>query len=283
MGNSEVGHLNLGRGPDGAAGPAAHRPRAPRRLVLREPGAPRGDGARRSSPGAALHLMGLLSDGGVHSHERHLFGLLDAGARRHGVPRVVVHAFTDGRDTPPRSALAVRREPRGRARARGGGEIAHGLRPLLRHGPRQALGPRGARLRGARLGRGRARRERARRPSRTAYARGETDEFILPTVIDEPGRPVAPIARRRRRRLLQFPGRPGEAADAGADRAGFAEFDRGRSAVCFISSASREYKKEFALARRLPAARPRADPGRGLGRAAASRTCAWRRPRSTRT
>ena len=52
--------------------------------------------------GTALHLMGLLSDGGVHSHQRHLYGLLEM-AKRHGLQRVYIHCFMDGRDTPPSS------------------------------------------------------------------------------------------------------------------------------------------------------------------------------------
>src|SRR5690606_31877320 len=52
---------------------------------------------------SALHLYGLLSDGGVHSHIEHLWALLEL-ARRHGLKRVYVHAFLDGRDVPPDSA-----------------------------------------------------------------------------------------------------------------------------------------------------------------------------------
>ena len=55
-------------------------------------------------PGASLHLMGLLSDGGVHSHNAHLYALVEL-AKRRGISRVYVHAFLDGRDVPPSSAL----------------------------------------------------------------------------------------------------------------------------------------------------------------------------------
>jgi 2,3-bisphosphoglycerate-independent phosphoglycerate mutase len=54
-------------------------------------------------PDGTLHLLGLVSPGGVHSHERHLLAMLEL-ARREGVPQVAVHAFLDGRDTAPRSA-----------------------------------------------------------------------------------------------------------------------------------------------------------------------------------
>jgi 2,3-bisphosphoglycerate-independent phosphoglycerate mutase len=101
MGNSEVGHMTLGSGRIVdmdmtriskllAGGGAAKNP------VLQQAFAALASGGR-------LHLMGLVSDGGVHSHQTHLEALL-AHCRERGV-RPVVHAFLDGRDTPPRSAL----------------------------------------------------------------------------------------------------------------------------------------------------------------------------------
>lgn len=59
--------------------------------------------ARLKATGGRLHLMGLLSDGGVHSHEKHVFALIQA-AGSSGIPQVYIHAFLDGRDVPPRSA-----------------------------------------------------------------------------------------------------------------------------------------------------------------------------------
>jgi 2,3-bisphosphoglycerate-independent phosphoglycerate mutase len=104
MGNSEVGHLNIGAGRviyqdftriDHAieTGEFARNP------VLRDALAT----AARNN--AALHVLGLLSPGGVHSHERQLAALV-AMAAAAGVTRILVHAFLDGRDTPPRSAAA---------------------------------------------------------------------------------------------------------------------------------------------------------------------------------
>ncbi len=102
MGNSEVGHMTMGAGRiryqdmtrisktfDEAG--AEHVPAIARALDL------------AASGNGRLHLLGLLSDGGVHSHEDHLIALV-AACRRRGV-RPVLHAFLDGRDTPPRSAL----------------------------------------------------------------------------------------------------------------------------------------------------------------------------------
>ena len=101
MGNSEVGHLNMGAG----------------RIVYQELTRITKeiqDGTFFENPAllkavenckkndSALHLYGLLSDGGVHSHITHLYGLLEL-AKRQGLSKVYVHCFLDGRDTPPAS------------------------------------------------------------------------------------------------------------------------------------------------------------------------------------
>ena len=158
MGNSEVGHMTLGSGRIIdmdmtriskllAGGGAAHNP------VLQQAF------ARVAASGGRLHLMGLVSDGGVHSHQAHIEALL-AHCRERGV-RPVVHAFLDGRDTPPRSAKGFlsRAAPARRGRGR---PHRHRDRPLLGDGPRPALGALAARLRRDRAGRRRARGERAR-------------------------------------------------------------------------------------------------------------------------
>lgn len=102
MGNSEVGHLSIGSG------------RIIYQSLTRITRAVK-DGSLETNPvlvkamekardnGKKLHLLGLLSDGGVHSHIDHLLGLL-AMAKKQGVEKVYVHAFLDGRDTPPQSA-----------------------------------------------------------------------------------------------------------------------------------------------------------------------------------
>ena len=103
MGNSEVGHTNLGAG----------------RIVYQDltridkaisDGALAGNAAVEASFGRcadgarALHLVGLLSDGGVHSHQRHLHALLEIAAE-HKVSRVFVHVITDGRDSSPTGSI----------------------------------------------------------------------------------------------------------------------------------------------------------------------------------
>jgi 2,3-bisphosphoglycerate-independent phosphoglycerate mutase len=122
MGNSEVGHQNIGAGrvvdqeivridkalADGSLGQSP---------VLR--GA--FENAKRN--GAKLHLMGLLSDGGVHSVMAHPIGILKL-ARQAQVPRVYMHAFMDGRDTPPKSGMNYMRQWEAAAKELGIGQVA---------------------------------------------------------------------------------------------------------------------------------------------------------------
>jgi len=103
MGNSEVGHMNIGAGrivyqdftrisKAISSGEFAHN-----EVLLNAM-------AHAKSQGGTLHLFGLLSPGGVHSHEAHLFATIEL-ALAQGVPSIAVHVFTDGRDVAPRSAL----------------------------------------------------------------------------------------------------------------------------------------------------------------------------------
>ena len=102
MGNSEVGHMNIGSGrvvyQDLTRIDAAIAD-----LSFFDNPALTGACDAAKKHGGTLHVMGLMSPGGVHSHEDHIFAMLDLAARR-GVARIAVHAFLDGRDTPPRSA-----------------------------------------------------------------------------------------------------------------------------------------------------------------------------------
>ncbi|GAB4252609.1 MAG: 2,3-bisphosphoglycerate-independent phosphoglycerate mutase [Candidatus Methylacidiphilales bacterium] len=119
MGNSEVGHLNLGAG------------RIVYQDITRIDKAIR-DGtffqnevlgkafARLRSDGKALHLLGLLSDGGVHSHQNHLYALIQM-ARDAGVANIFIHLVTDGRDTSPTGGVGYVRELQGKIRELGAG------------------------------------------------------------------------------------------------------------------------------------------------------------------
>ena len=83
--------------------------------------------------------MGLLSDGGVHSHIRHLYGLIEM-AKKSGVEKVYIHCFMDGRDVPPTSGAEYIDELQQELDEIGVGKIATVMRPLLCHGPGQPLG-----------------------------------------------------------------------------------------------------------------------------------------------
>jgi 2,3-bisphosphoglycerate-independent phosphoglycerate mutase len=250
MGNSEVGHLNLG------AGRMVPQDLLRVDLALREgsffenPALLRAaEHARR--PGATLHLMGLLSDGGVHSHERHVFGLLEL-ARRRGVPRVRIHAFTDGRDTPPRSALGYIARLEEELSATGGAIASVSGRYYAmdrdQRWDRVALAWDALRL-------GRARRAgSARAAVEDAYARGESDEFIVPTVIESEGAALGPVADGDSVVFFNFRADRARQLTRAFTERDFREFDRGEHPsvlfVCFT-----EYKKEFGLPVAFPTPR----------------------------
>lgn len=108
MGNSEVGHLNIGAGRV-VCQELTRINRACADGSLSANAALREAFAAASRPGAALHLMGLLSDGGVHSMNGHLYALMRA-AKAAGVGHVMLHCFMDGRDVPPQSGAGYMRE-----------------------------------------------------------------------------------------------------------------------------------------------------------------------------
>src|SRR3984957_275480 len=120
MGNSEVGHLNIG------AGRIVHMDITRIDLLIANKqlqSVPLFQQAMKRGRERQLHLMGLLSDGGVHSHIDHLFHLLRM-ARANEVERVFVHCFLDGRDTPPHSGIDYLRQLQQKMRELGVGSIA---------------------------------------------------------------------------------------------------------------------------------------------------------------
>lgn len=192
MGNSEVGHLNIG------AGRTVYQDftRINRSIET-------GEFFKNESlnkvfsravvQGTAVHLLGLVSDGGVHSHIRHLVALLEM-AKKMGLAKVYVHAFMDGRDTPPRS---------------GGGYMAELGEAISRIGVGQVATVSGryyAMDRDNRWdrvslawqamvdGQGMFTATDAQEAVTAAYGRGENDEFIKPTVIINNGQPVASVS-----------------------------------------------------------------------------------------
>ena len=189
MGNSEVGHLTLG------AGRMVPQDLLRIDLALRDGSffqnvvltAAMQHARRRSG---TLHLMGLVSDGGVHSHLRHLAGLLEM-SRRLEVPRVRLHVFTDGRDTSPKSArkfLSALAVPLSKAGAR----IAS-VSGRYYAMDRDKRWDRVARAYAALVFSSGLQAESAEDAVQEAYGRGETDEFIQPTVIVENGEPVGQV------------------------------------------------------------------------------------------
>ncbi len=234
MGNSEVGHLNMGAG----------------RIVYQELTRITKeiqDGTFFENPAlmdavnnckknnSALHMFGLLSDGGVHSHNTHLYGLLEL-AKRNGLEKVYVHCFLDGRDTPPASGKGYAEALEAEMQRIGTGQIASVMgryyamdrdnnydRVKLAYdaltkgeGLKAASGPAGI---------------------QASYDRDETDEFVKPTVVEKDGKPVAVISDQDSVIFFNFrPDRAREITHAFCDD-DFSGFDRGGrlnlTYVCF--------------------------------------------------
>ena len=190
MGNSEVGHLNMGAG----------------RIVYQEltritKSIEDGDFFENpeflaavencKNHDSALHLYGLVSDGGVHSHITHIYGLLEL-AKRNGLTKVFVHCFLDGRDTPPSSGKEFVAELEEKMKELGVGRVASVMgryyamdrdnrwdRVKLAYGAlTKGEGNRG---------------ESATGLIQESYDNGKTDEFVLPAVVTENGAPVGLI------------------------------------------------------------------------------------------
>src|SRR5699024_9503432 len=122
MGNSEVGHTNIG------AGRVVYQSITRIDKAIEEQEFEKIDALNQVIQHAldnhsALHLLGLVSNGGVHSHSRHLYALLEA-AKEKGLEKVCVHAFTDGRDVPPDSAAGFIADLEQKMKEIGAGELA---------------------------------------------------------------------------------------------------------------------------------------------------------------
>jgi len=187
MGNSEVGHLNLGAGfPVLQDLPRINAAIADGSFF---DNAVLGGACREAlASGGTLHLMGLVGPGGIHAVDEHMVAMADL-AQRCGLPddRVLFHAFTDGRDTPPRSADAFL--PALEARMAGRARIAT-VSGRYWAMDRDRRWERTARAYESLVhGRG-ARAASATDAIAAAYARDEGDEFIAPTVLDA-ARPIA--------------------------------------------------------------------------------------------
>ena len=194
MGNSEVGHLNLGAG----------------RVVMQDLvriNTAIEDGSFFTNPalveacrvakksGGTLHLIGLIGAGGVHAIDTHLFAAIGL-ARQEKVQRIAIHAFLDGRDTLPKSALGYTEQLLSEIKRSGGADTPVKIASIA--GRYYAM-DRDRRWDRTRLAYDAMVRGEGPRASdalaaiRTAYDEGTTDEFIKPIVIEEDGQPVAPM------------------------------------------------------------------------------------------
>jgi 2,3-bisphosphoglycerate-independent phosphoglycerate mutase len=187
MGNSEVGHLNLG------AGRVVYQDYARINNAIQDGSLLQNKALADSmdsaaEKGAAVHFLGLLSDGGVHSHIDHLYALIDMALAR-GARRVFIHVFMDGRDTPPTSGIGY----------------IHALENFLKDKPTvkiaSVIGRYWAMDRDKRWDRveraynalvyGEGRKcATAGEAVETGYAGNETDEFIQPSVVCNDSEPV---------------------------------------------------------------------------------------------
>ena len=184
MGNSEVGHLNLGAGrvvyqDYTRISLAVEENKLRENPVLIEVMDKAGANAKK------LHFLGLLSDGGVHSHNTHLYALLEM-AKERGLKDVYVHAVLDGRDVPPRSALTYFLELDSKMRTIGIGKVATvaGRYYTMDRDKRWDRVEQG--YRAMTKGKG----YRAGTPEQAVtdgYDRGESDEFLKPTIVDQQG------------------------------------------------------------------------------------------------
>jgi len=192
MGNSEVGHMSLGAG------------RVIYQNITRIDQAiadgsfdtnPAYCGAidRATAAGGAVHILGLLSAGGVHSHEQQIFAAIRLAAKR-GAARVYLHAFLDGRDTPPRSASDSLEQAQALFDELGCGRVASitGRYYAMDRDNNWDRVERAYRL--LTEGAGEHSAETALAGLEAAYQRGENDEFVLPTAIGAEGQPAAVVA-----------------------------------------------------------------------------------------
>lgn len=189
MGNSEVGHLNIG------AGRVVYQDLTRIDASIRNGEffkKPELAALMQHARGSRLHLLGLLSDGGVHSHQRHLYALLRM-AKESGVREVYVHAFTDGRDTAPHGGAEYIAALQQKMREYGVGQIAT-LTGRYYAMDRDNRWERIQKGYDAMVNGEGHRAKDAAQAIKSFYNQDVTDEFLLPVVLtQEDGRPVAQI------------------------------------------------------------------------------------------
>ena len=190
MGNSEVGHLNMG------AGRIVYQELTRITKEIEEGTFFENEALVKAMKNvkkndSALHFYGLLSDGGVHSHNTHMYGVLEM-AKKFGIEKVYFHAFLDGRDTPPASAADYMQQMVDKMAEIGVGEVA------TVSGRYYAMDrdTNWDRTEKAYVALTKGEGVKATDPVQAikdSYAQDVTDEFMLPTVIEKDGKPVATI------------------------------------------------------------------------------------------
>ncbi len=190
MGNSEVGHLNMG------AGRIVYQDLTRITKEIQ-------DGTffenkelvkameNAKTNGTSLHMYGLISDGGVHSHNTHLYALLEM-AKRFGLEKVYVHCFLDGRDTPPASGKDYVQELTDKMAEIGVGQVATvmGRYYAMDRDNRWERVEKAYRALTEGIG---ETAEDGVQAVANSYERGDTDEFVLPTVVMKDGAPLTTI------------------------------------------------------------------------------------------
>ncbi|MGI6177140.1 MAG: 2,3-bisphosphoglycerate-independent phosphoglycerate mutase [Eubacterium sp.] len=210
MGNSEVGHLNIGAG------------RIVYQHLLKITNAVR-DGSFYENKainatedhvlknGSSLHIIGLLSDGGVHSHITHLFALLKS-AKEKGIKNVYIHCLLDGRDVPPRCAKEYINELDAFSRALGTGQIAT-IGGRYFGMDRDKRWDRVKKAYDAMVLREGRQAESAFDAIDKAYANGENDEFVVPTCVCPEGFDSSAMAVKDGDGIIMFNFRPDRARE----------------------------------------------------------------------
>jgi len=191
MGNSEVGHMNIG------AGRIVYQDMTRIDITIEDRSFFENpvllDLCAKAKAGSGrLHLMGLVSDGGVHSHQNHIHALVEL-AKAQGVREVFVHAFLDGRDTPPSSGLGYVQQLEAKLAELGLGRVATVMGRYYAMDRDKHYERNEPAYLALACGQGRAVGS-ASEAVESAYASGETDEFVKPCLVTgADGKPVGTI------------------------------------------------------------------------------------------